>query len=151
MESFLILLASTRMHAKLLQSCPTHCDAMACSLPGSSVHRILQARTLEWVALVSSRVSSWPTYLTHISVSPALADGFISISATLEALHIYTSVAQSCLTLCNPMDCSPLGSSVHGVFQARILEQVAISFTGDLPNPGIEAMSPALQEDSLPS
>ena len=35
--------------------------------------------------------------------------------------------AQSCLTLCDPMDCSPLGFSVHGIFQARILEQVAIS------------------------
>ena len=34
---------------------------------------------------------------------------------------------QSCLTLCNPMDCSPLGSSVHGILQARILEWVAIS------------------------
>ena len=36
--------------------------------------------------------------------------------------------AQSCLTLCNPVDCSPPGSSVHGILQARILEQVAISF-----------------------
>ena len=35
--------------------------------------------------------------------------------------------AQSCLTLCNPMDCSPPGSSAHGIFQARILEWVAIS------------------------
>ena len=35
--------------------------------------------------------------------------------------------AQACLTLCNPMDCSPLGSSVHGILQARILEWVAIS------------------------
>ena len=37
-------------------------------------------------------------------------------------------VAQSCLTLCDPVDCSPPGSSVHGILQARILEQVAISF-----------------------
>ena len=36
-------------------------------------------------------------------------------------------VAQSCLTLCDPMDCSPLGSSVHGIFLARILEWVAMS------------------------
>ena len=39
------------------------------------------------------------------------------------------SVAQSCWTLCRPMDCSPTGSSVHGIFQARILEWVAISFS----------------------
>ena len=37
--------------------------------------------------------------------------------------------AQSCLTLCDPMDCSPPGSSVHGILQARILEQIAISFS----------------------
>ena len=41
------------------------------------------------------------------------------------------------------MDCSPPGSSVHGDSQARILEWVAISPPGDLPNPGIELMSPA--------
>ena len=41
------------------------------------------------------------------------------------------SVAQSCLTLCNPMNCSPPGSSVHGIFQARILEQVAVSYSRD--------------------
>ena len=38
-------------------------------------------------------------------------------------------VTQSCLTLCDPMDCSPLGSSVHGIFQTRILEWVAISYS----------------------
>ena len=39
------------------------------------------------------------------------------------------SIAQLCLTLCNPMDCSPPGSSIHGIFQARVLEWVAISFS----------------------
>ena len=51
---------------------------------------------------------------------------------------------------CNPVDCSPPGSSVHGILQARILEWVAISSPGDFPNPGIEPESPALQVDSLP-
>ena len=46
--------------------------------------------------------------------------------------------------LCNSMDCSPLDSSVHGTFQARIQEQDAISFSGNLPNPGIKPASPAL-------
>ena len=41
----------------------------------------------------------------------------------------FSSVAQSCPTLCDPRDCSPLGSSVHGILQARILEWVAISFS----------------------
>ena len=51
-----------------------------------------------------------------------------------------------------PMDCSPPGSSVHGILQARILELVAISFSRVyLPDPGIEPRSMALKEDSLPS
>jgi len=42
---------------------------------------------------------------------------------------MYVLVAQSCLTLCDPVDCNPQGSSVLGILQARILEQVAISFS----------------------
>ena len=60
-------------------------------------------------------------------------------------------VAQLCPSLCNPMDCSLPGSSVHGILQARILERAAIPFSQDLSDPGIKPMSPALQEDSLPS
>ena len=53
---------------------------------------------------------------------------------------------QSCPTLCNPMDCSPLGSSVYGILQARMVERVdAPSFRGSF-NPGVEPRS-----DSLPS
>ena len=44
--------------SEVAQSCPTLCDHMDCSLPGSSVHRILQARILEWVAISFSRGSS---------------------------------------------------------------------------------------------
>ena len=51
--------------------------------------------------------------------------------------HICASLLQSCLTVCNPMDCSPQGFTVHGVFQARILKWVAISFSRNLPDPGI--------------
>ena len=59
-------------------------------------------------------------------------------------------VAQLYPTLCDPMDCSPTGSSIHGTFQARILEWVAISSPEDrFPNPGIELRSPVLQADSL--
>ena len=52
------------------------------------------------------------------------------------------SASQLYLTLCDPMDYSPLGSSVHGIFPARILEWVAISPPGDLPDTGFEAMPP---------
>ena len=60
-------------------------------------------------------------------------------------------VAQSCPTLCDPVDCSPPGSSVHGIPQARRLEGAAIPFFGDLLDPGIEPGSRALQADSFPS
>ena len=55
-------------------------------------------------------------------------------------------VAQSCPTLCDPMD-----YSVHGILQASILEWVAFPSLGDLPNPGINPRSPSLQVDSLPA
>ena len=55
-------------------------------------------------------------------------------------------VAKLYLTLCDPLDCSPPGSSVHGIFQTRIMEWVAISFSrGVFPTRGIKPRSPALQ------
>ena len=66
--------------AKLLQSCPSLCNPMDCSPPGHSVHGILQARILEWVAMTSSRGPSWPRDWTF--TSPALAGGFFTPSAT---------------------------------------------------------------------
>ena len=62
-----------------------------------------------------------------------------------------SEVAQSCQTLCNPVNCSLLGFSVHGILQARILEWVAISFCRGSSHPGIKPGSPALQADVLPS
>ena len=53
-----IINGSARVHAKSFQLCPTLYDPMDCSPPGSSVHGILQARILEWVAMPSSRRSS---------------------------------------------------------------------------------------------
>ena len=52
------------------------------------------------------------------------------------------SAAQLCLTLCDPMNCSPPGSCVHGILQARILEWVAVPSSGDLSDPGIKLASP---------
>ena len=88
--------------AKSLQSCPTLCDPIDGSPPGSPVPGILQARTLEWVAISFSKC---------MKVKSA------------------SEVAQSSLTVRDPMDCSPPGSSVHGIFQARVLECGAIAFS----------------------
>ena len=89
--------------AKLLQSCRTLCDPIDGTPPGSSVHGIFQARTLEWVA-----------------------------NFLLQCMKVKSEseVAQSCPTLRDPMDCSLPGSSIHGIFQARVLEWGAITFSG---------------------
>ena len=55
---------------------------------------------------------------------------WVIVTIFLNSIYEWVSeVAQSCLTLCDPVDCSPPGSSVHGILQARILEWVAISFS----------------------
>ena len=61
---------------KVVQSCPTLCKPVDCSLPGSSVHGILQARILEWVATPFFRGSSQPRDQTQVSY---IADGFFTI------------------------------------------------------------------------
>ena len=64
---------------------------------------------------------------------------------------MYANSLQSCQALCNPMNCSPPGSSVHGIVRARILEWVAMPSSRDLPDPGIEPTTPAapaVQADS---
>ena len=64
---FGITCVCVHVRAKLLQLCPTLCDPMDCSPPGSPVHGILQAGTLEWAALPSSRASSRLRDRTHVS------------------------------------------------------------------------------------
>ena len=78
------------MHAQLLRLCLRLCNPMDCSLLGSSVHGILQARILEWLAMPSSRRSSQPRDWTCVKpvslTSPALAGGFFTTSTTWETL-----------------------------------------------------------------
>ena len=87
--------AAVAAAAEVLQSCPTLCDPVDGSPPGSTVPGILQARTLEWVA-----------YLLLLCMK----------------VKSESEVTQLCPTLCDPMDCNLPGSSVHGIFQARVLE-----------------------------
>ena len=61
------LLYAAAAAAKSLQSCPTLCDPMDCSLPGFSVHEILQARTLEWVAVSFSSACKWKVKVKSLS------------------------------------------------------------------------------------
>ena len=55
------------MWSEVTQSCPTLCDPLDCSPPGSSLHGILQTRILEWIAISFSRGSSWPRDRTRVS------------------------------------------------------------------------------------
>ena len=93
--------AAVAAAAKLLQSCPTLCDPIDGSPPGSSVPGILQART------------------------------GVGCHFLLQCMKVKSEseVTQSCLTLSDPMDCSLPGSSIHGIFQARVLEWGAIAFS----------------------
>ena len=82
-----LLVTSFILKVKVLvsQSCPTLGDPMDCSPPGSSVHGILQARMLEWVAISSSRGSSLPRTLTQFS---CIAGKFFTVWATREASFV---------------------------------------------------------------
>ena len=90
--------------AKSLQSFLTLCNPIDGSPPGSPIPGILQARTLEWVAISFSNALKWKVKVKSF---------------------------KSCPTPSDPMDCSLPGSSVHGIFQARVLEWVAIAFSGN--------------------
>ena len=80
------------MGAKSLQSCPTLCDPMNCNLPGSSVHGILQARTLEWVAMPFLRRSSKPGSKALSQASLALATRFVTTAPTGKPLNVLGEV-----------------------------------------------------------
>ena len=73
----------TESESEVAQSCPTLCDPVDCSLPGSSVHGIFQARILEWVAISFSRGSSWPRDRTRVS---RIGGRHLNLWATREAL-----------------------------------------------------------------
>ena len=66
------------------------------------------------------------SYIVKVMVFPVVMYGCESWTITK---YVCAKLLQLCLTLCNPMDCNPPGFSVHGIFQARILEWVAISFS----------------------
>ena len=82
-------------HAKSLQASLSLCDTMDCSQPGSSVHRIVQARILEWVVMPSSRESSWSRDWTHISQVCCFVEVFsppLSFSHQENAMTTHSSI-----------------------------------------------------------
>ena len=97
---FLLQCMRVKSESEVSQSYSISSNPMDCSLQGSSVHGIFQARVLEWGAIA------------------------FSIYLCLERNKV--KVSQSCQTLCDPMDSNPPGSFAHGILQGGILEWIAI-------------------------
>ena len=114
---FLLQCTHACMHAKSLQSCPTLCDPIGGSPPGSSVPGILQARILEWVAI------SFSTMVNQIRSDQI------------------RSVAQSCPTLCDPMNRSMPGLPVH--HQLQEFTQTHVHRVSDAIQPSHPLSSPS--------
>ena len=116
----------------------------------------LRIRWPKYWSFIMSRFSKWRHYqigkewLFHwfftLICSHKLGENVWSLNTLVLCLRL---VAQLCPALCNPMDCSPPGFSVHGILQARILEWLAFPFSSGSSKPGIELRSPALQANSL--
>ena len=129
---------------------------------------------LKWKCKLLSRVQLFTTLWTVCCccclVASVVSDSGVGCHFLLQCMKVKSEseVTQSCLTLRNPMDCSPPGSSVHGIFQARvlawaaialvhgilqarILEWVAFPFSRGSSQPRIKPRSYALQVDSLPA
>ena len=113
---------------KLLPSCPTLCNPMDHSLPGSSVNGILQARILEWVAMPSSRGSSWLKDQAPVCyVWPALAVGLFTTSTTLGIPPASAGDARNVSSI--PESGRSPGEGNGNPLQCSCLEWVAISFS----------------------
>ena len=133
------------------QSCLTLCNPMSCSPPGSSIHGVLQARILEWIAIPFSRRSSQPRDWTWVS---CIGGRFFTIWATRGGCYIvgpcylftfyisqFSSVAQLCPTLCDPMDCSTPGLPVH--HQLPEFTQAHVHWVADAIQPSHPLSSPS--------
>ena len=117
---FLLQCMKLKSEREVAQSCPTLSHPTDCSLPGSSVHGIFQARVLEWGAIAFSKI---------------LSTQYIFVDCK------FRSVSQSCPTLCDPMDYSTPGFPVH--YQLSELTQTHVCRVGDAIQPSHFQSSPS--------
>ena len=121
----LLLLLLSRFSRVLL------CGPIDGSPPGSPVPGILQARTLEWVAISFSNAGKRKVKVMSLSHVRLLATPWTTVYQAPPSMG-FSRQDVSCSVMsnsCDLMDCSPPGSSVHGILQLRILEWAAISFS----------------------
>ena len=109
------------------QSRPVLCGPTDCSPPGPSVHGTSQAEETE--GQTSSGCTDVIVFKAHLIISQRyhVMLRVYTDRNTKNTSFWYAKSLQSCPAICDPMDCSPPGPSVHGISQARILEWVAIS------------------------
>ena len=127
------------------QSCLTLCNPMGCSLSGSSIRGIFQTKNIGvgWCFLL---YGLFPAQGWKLGLLPWRAETLPlhNWEARSNESESESEVAQWCPTLCEPMDCSLPGSSLHGILQARVLEWVAISFSKGSSRPG--GLNPGLPQ-----
>ena len=125
--------------AKSLQSCLTLCDPTDSNTPGSSVPGILQARTLEWVAIAFSLNKEF----SHIQIGKSREH-----IPSWNHLVCCCLVTKLCLTLCDPrayprLLCDPRAPLSMGFSRQKYWSGLPFPSAGDLPNPGIKLLFPA--------
>ena len=168
---FLLQCMKMKSESEVAQSCPTLCDPMDCSLPGSSVHGILQARVLEWGAIAFSMFLYWQglfpfsffqefffifAFLFKIIYLGAVfwnyptwcSKNFLDLWFGVWYSVQFSSFAQSCLTLWDPMDCNTPGLPVH--HQLPGFTQSHVHWIGDAIQPSHPLSSPSSPSFNLP-
>ena len=145
-ESDWIIITGLLRESEVPQSCLTLCDPMDCSPPGSSVHGILQARILEWVAISFSRGSSQARDRTQVS---RIAGRRFNLWATREAQKKVKVKSLSRVQLfVTPWIAAHQAPLSMGFSMQEYWSGLPFPSPGDLPDPGIKPRSRALQPDA---
>ena len=134
------------------QSCLTFCNPMDCGPSGSSVHVILQARMLEWIAIPFSRKSSQPmvepgSLALQADCLPLSCQGRVRKVGKLSKIYQFSSFTQLCPTLCDSKDCSTSGLPVHHQLPEFI--QTHVPWVSDAIQPSHPLSSPSLPAFNL--
>ena len=135
---FLLQCVKVKSESEVTQSCPTLRDPMECSLPGSSVHGIFQARVLEWGAIAFSEAASQRGAKARLPAQPCC-----------ERVSEEGAGSQSCLFV-TPWTIARQAPLSMGFPRQKYWIGLPFPSLGDLPDPGIEPMFHACQVDSLP-
>ena len=135
----------------------THSSALAWRIPwteepgGYSPRGCKESDTTERLTLLLLDAAQTKQPEIVLGAWSEMCPAVFTFQRTTIFMHTGLKFAQSCLTLCDPMDCNLLGAFVHGILQQEYWSGLPFTTPGDLPNPEIEPRSPTLQAASLPS